>query len=149
MAMKPCRECGKEVSSAAKTCPQCGIARPVYTWGFRRTFYTVLFGGMVLTAIISAAISPSVDDPDEDRLWESSALCERMVRKSLKAPSTAKFPDEGRSTVRSSNERLEFTTVGSVDAQNGFGAQIRSKFRCVLEFDAVAHTWRAKEFAID
>lgn len=29
MALKPCRECGKEVSSSAKVCPSCGIANPV------------------------------------------------------------------------------------------------------------------------
>ena len=28
MALKPCRECGKEVSTKAKTCPQCGISHP-------------------------------------------------------------------------------------------------------------------------
>jgi hypothetical protein len=29
MALKPCRECGKEVSDAANTCPNCGIKTPV------------------------------------------------------------------------------------------------------------------------
>lgn len=28
MALKSCRECGKQVSEAAKTCPQCGIEKP-------------------------------------------------------------------------------------------------------------------------
>ena len=28
MALKPCRECGKEVSTKAKTCPQCGVPHP-------------------------------------------------------------------------------------------------------------------------
>lgn len=29
MALKPCRECGQEVSRKAKVCPQCGIRKPV------------------------------------------------------------------------------------------------------------------------
>ncbi len=29
MALAPCRECGKEVSSEAETCPHCGIKKPV------------------------------------------------------------------------------------------------------------------------
>lgn len=29
MAIRKCRECGKEVSSEAKTCPHCGVANPV------------------------------------------------------------------------------------------------------------------------
>lgn len=28
MALKPCRECGTEVSTEAESCPRCGIARP-------------------------------------------------------------------------------------------------------------------------
>lgn len=28
MALKPCRECGEQVSEAAKTCPSCGIKSP-------------------------------------------------------------------------------------------------------------------------
>ena len=28
MALKSCRECGKEVSTEAKTCPHCGVANP-------------------------------------------------------------------------------------------------------------------------
>ena len=29
MALKPCRECGTPVAVTAKTCPKCGVARPV------------------------------------------------------------------------------------------------------------------------
>ena len=29
MAMSKCRECGKAVSTLAKTCPHCGVAKPV------------------------------------------------------------------------------------------------------------------------
>ena len=28
MALKPCGECGKAISSRAKTCPHCGIGKP-------------------------------------------------------------------------------------------------------------------------
>jgi hypothetical protein len=28
MALAPCRECKKEVSTTAKTCPSCGVAHP-------------------------------------------------------------------------------------------------------------------------
>ena len=29
MALKPCRECGKQISSEARVCPFCGIRKPV------------------------------------------------------------------------------------------------------------------------
>ncbi len=28
MALKPCRECGKQVAQAARTCPHCGVDYP-------------------------------------------------------------------------------------------------------------------------
>jgi len=28
MALKPCRECGKQVSTEAATCPKCGVSSP-------------------------------------------------------------------------------------------------------------------------
>lgn len=28
MALRPCRECGREISTEAATCPQCGVPRP-------------------------------------------------------------------------------------------------------------------------
>jgi hypothetical protein len=28
MALQPCRECGKDVSQSAKSCPHCGVAYP-------------------------------------------------------------------------------------------------------------------------
>lgn len=31
MALGPCRECEKEVSDTARTCPHCGVAFPVAT----------------------------------------------------------------------------------------------------------------------
>ena len=31
MALKPCRECGKPISTEATTCPHCGVASPTAT----------------------------------------------------------------------------------------------------------------------
>ena len=28
MALKPCKECGKDVSTEANTCPNCGVPKP-------------------------------------------------------------------------------------------------------------------------
>jgi len=52
--------------------------------------------------------------------------CEEMVRGHLKAPATAEF------TIRYSDYR---ETVGWVDAQNSYGAKIRTGFVCQLGDD--------------
>ena len=50
--------------------------------------------------------------------------CQQVVKKNLKAPSTASFVGV---PVASGN-----IITGQVDAQNGFGAQIRSSFQCTI-----------------
>ena len=58
--------------------------------------------------------------------------CRDRVRASLKAPSTAEF---GTENVR---ERDGGTViVGVVDAENGFGAQVRSTYRCEVDESGV------------
>jgi hypothetical protein len=53
--------------------------------------------------------------------------CKTFVKDKLRAPSTAKFADHSVTHTGS-----EYTVTGSVDAQNGFGAQIRSTYTCTV-----------------
>jgi len=66
MALVPCRECGKEVSDQAESCPYCGIKTPSKKRRKRRIIITVI---VMLAAIaisawgyhrISQAFSPPV-----------------------------------------------------------------------------------------
>ena len=61
MSMKPCRECHREISSHAKTCPHCGIAKPFKLaiqrgldgfagWAFKRGLLIIILG-MIGTAL--------------------------------------------------------------------------------------------------
>jgi hypothetical protein len=60
----------------------------------------------------------------------ATASCEGFVKERLKAPSTAKFSNE----VTGVNGRL-YTVTGDVDAQNSFGAMLRSKYNCLVTKD--------------
>ena len=49
MALKKCRECGQSVSSEAKTCPHCGVKKPVtqtsgWAWLVVILFVLVILG---------------------------------------------------------------------------------------------------------
>lgn len=57
---------------------------------------------------------------------EAESQSEKMVKAVLKAPSTAKFDEK---TFKYFKINGEITLVGTVDAQNGFGAMIRSPFK--------------------
>ena len=51
MAMKACRECKTEISSHAKTCPNCGIKKP-HQHPFARGFNTFANGLMALGILL-------------------------------------------------------------------------------------------------
>lgn len=56
--------------------------------------------------------------------------CEDFVQKSLKAPSTADFPSYSSYTATGGPE--VWTVNGYVDAENGFGAKIRTDWKCMV-----------------
>jgi len=63
MALKPCRECGKEVSDLAKVCPHCGVelpVTPVNNSGNGCVFATL---GVVVAAIAMGYCMTSTDSP--------------------------------------------------------------------------------------
>lgn len=63
--------------------------------------------------------------------------CEAAVRNDLKAPSTAQFPDtlEAQKSIVIKDDTA--TWVSWVDAENSFGAMIRTGFECIYQ-DGVA-----------
>ena len=59
MAMAKCRECGTEVSDAAKVCPKCGISKPVKKTSLFVKILAGLFGLGILGNIISGVSGDS------------------------------------------------------------------------------------------
>jgi hypothetical protein len=112
-----------------------GGQRPIKKGPNPWLFFTVFFAAaFAILASIGAIVSdgdPSPRDQDDAAI----AYCEDQVLASLKAPATASFTgtyvtalDNGHRVVR-----------GSVDSENGFGALIRSGFKCTVEPDG--DTW--------
>lgn len=79
----------------------------------------LLMGGCFAATLTS---DPSTGDP----IGEVLDACRDAVTAQLRAPSTADFPDDER--YGTSGDR--YTVRGSVDAQNAFGAQIRTAWVC-------------------
>lgn len=82
-------------------------------------------------------------DDTERRLQVDAALrrdafevCQRFVRERLKAPRTAEFQSYTQGAIERVNdddyERRPFKVSSSVDAQNAFGAMLRSDYTCVV-----------------
>lgn len=66
---------------------------------------------------------------------EAAVLCKTYVKTQLKAPGTADFPFALNTT---SKGRWRYLVNSHVDAQNAFGAQVRTYFRCEMQFTGSA-----------
>lgn len=84
-----------------------------------------------LVSAVARGNAPDRGAPARD----AKRVCQDFVKKRLKAPSTAEFVD-----LEVSESAGDYTVAGNVDAQNSFGAQLRSAFTCVVHDDG--DEWR-------
>jgi hypothetical protein len=158
MALKKCKECGREVSSKADKCPNCGA--PVKK--------DASLGAGCLTIIIVVGLivwwgskgdstnSPTAPPaaantaPDKITAW---TMAEEFVKKNLKSPSTADFgsvfgdyqdPNNGTQDLGGGR----FYCHGWVDAENSFGAKLRTNWECTIKFVG-NDNWAAESVKIE
>lgn len=94
-------------------------------------------GIAVFAVAMAALVWVAVQGPEEPKSpaeYEPSAadaerMCREDVAGKLKAPSTATFGDV-RSTISDDFDPDRWTVTGWVDAENSFGATIRSEWTC-------------------
>jgi hypothetical protein len=71
MALAPCRECGAEISTEAKTCPKCGVTlkrkRRIWPWVLASPF--IAFGALLAIGAMSGLPS------EKSRARSAIALC--------------------------------------------------------------------------
>jgi len=93
--------------------------------------------GALVTACagLSLAACGGEHEPDD---YDAYAACENWVEEQLRAPSTADFSGHGDSTITEAGSGYDIR--GYVDAENGFGAQIRTDWSCSVQLDG--NSWR-------
>lgn len=77
---------------------------------------------------------------DDDTLGEVWAMTQSFVRDKLKSPKSADFPTYGDSKVSITNSGSYYKVTGYVDAENSFGAEIRTTFLLVMEKSGSKYT---------
>ena len=69
---------------------------------------------------------------DEPEGIEAYVMCQQFIEERLKAPGSAKYPVF--SEIQMVQDGNAFTIFSYVDAQNSFGALIRSDYECAVEY---------------
>jgi hypothetical protein len=165
MALMYCRECGKQVSSEAPSCPHCGVPNPTgNTAGVwpdpprqqappppapkkQPGCFGVGCLGVIVIGIIGAiaggdSAGSGASSPTEPHsAGMATVMCESFVKERLKAPRTAKFPWGSRENAQHLGEG-KYRVRSYVDAQNGFGALIRSNWDCTIQHVPEGDRWQ-------
>lgn len=144
MALTACPECQEQISTLATTCPHCGapqtsesvakaVAAKAKDTKYRAVGCLGFVGLFILIWLISFMYSSSPKTPDRDTQRAAAIVaCESRVRTSLKAPVTARFPGSSEVDVRDKGAGVA-VVMSHVDAQNSFGAMIRTRWICEVD----------------
>lgn len=79
---------------------------------------------------------------------EAFVMSQSFVKQQLRSPSTADFPYSNKASIVP-GENCTYAVASYVDAQNGFGATVRSKWYTVVQYFATKDEWRLLSVGID
>lgn len=87
---------------------------------------------LVILGMITAVLLTGCGDSEEDLKIQAWVCAEDIVEQNLKSPSSADFCSYTDADILNLGDN-EYKISGWVDAQNGFGATIRTDFTVTLE----------------
>ncbi|MBD3671914.1 MAG: zinc ribbon domain-containing protein [Planctomycetaceae bacterium] len=151
MALKPCRECGVEVSTSAKKCEYCGATNPTMMPRDYLIGCGVLLGLTLLMFVWCGGAFSSSDDVDDSRAqspkrvspetikYAAKSSVDKLVAESdiLVSPGSAEYPSETIIAQRRSDleGREAWIVEGAVDSKNRLGVSLRNRWKTVIVVD--------------
>jgi len=84
---------------------------------------------LLLGALIANRSAETAGDSTTNNGTMAYVMCQDRVKESLKAPSTAEFSGITETQIAPQGNR-KYAVIGWVDAQNSFGAKLRTKYIC-------------------
>jgi hypothetical protein len=128
-----CRYCGRDLAGESKATVKVTAAKP------QKKSSPVITVILILITIICLGIfllsrqgNGGTEKSYVPNDTEASIMCQVFVERQLKAPKTADFPATSQDKVTHTGSA--WTIVSYVDAENSFGAMIRTDYDCTVEY---------------
>lgn len=142
MALKKCKECGKDYSDTADACPHCGH-KPYKPSGC----LTIILAGVVILIIGNVATScnsPPQKTPaqiEQDTRGAAVGACRQAILLTLNDPGSAEFVGLSTEAYASRQTDQSWIIQRKVRAKNAFGAYRLAVFECHVAPNGDG-TWR-------
>ncbi len=127
-----CKHCGEMLIQQADTEPEQPVQQESPEQGQGVSLTSVVFLALLVLWGIGKCSDSSKSDADRADDTLAYLTCEKAVESRLKSPSTADFAGYGNSQIRQSGKT--FVIDSYVDAQNSFGAMVRTKWSCSASY---------------
>ena len=122
-----------------------GAGTKLLEWWKRQGCLTQLFVILMAIVIIIAIFDPESLDNAPETSWTAYDYAQEIVKNNLKSPASAVFPDYQESFVNELG-KYEWRVETYVDAQNSFGAMLRTNFTIVVKHDRKNQKWSYSDF---
>lgn len=109
-------------------------------WGKRMLGCLGIAIGAIIALAIIGNLLPEPKKKPGSQGYTAQLMAERFIKGQLRAPTTAEFGGE---TATHLGEE-KYSVTGYVDAQNAFGAKLRSVWTCTVQ-NTDGHTWTRHE----
>lgn len=131
---KICPHCKEETNKEASRCPHCH--GKIYVWTSGRK---VIIGFAILSVLLliitgssNKPSTPSNQSTQNQREIEALVFAKDVIKRTLKAPSTATFEDVH--AYELSNLKDVWAVNGYVDSENSYGAKLRNVWEVQLDY---------------
>lgn len=133
MAMIACKECKKEISNKAETCPHCGYKPYIPNFGF----FDFLIISIIAVAITSWTFDekpkPKLPDPPYLPKDHAAGACMLFIKQHLNDPVSAKFEPRKSAYIEDTGNNT-FKVIYPLRAKNGFGGLVKTAYFCHMRY---------------